>query len=210
MKTIKFEELFRLRRISERAFVGCKLYSIAIPALTEGIDGSAFLNCPLIAIHVLPASPNFAVEEILRATSDRTEIVRHFGLDREIVVGRKVKVLGKSRFEGLKHRDEIYFEVGYELEGIGPAAIRDCESLASIEISSSVTILAESSFEGCTELASCLIGEDSSLVSIGARAFARCISLRSFYFRFRLEKSAATVSNTAFICIKSHLCHPNR
>jgi hypothetical protein len=50
----------------------------------------------------------------------------------------------------------------------------------AIEIPASVTILDESSFEGCTELESCWIAEDSSLVSIGVRAFANCTSLRSF------------------------------
>jgi hypothetical protein len=48
-------------------------------------------------------------------------------------------------------------------------------------IPSSVDIIEESSFEGCAELESCLIADDSSLVTIGARAFAKCTSLRSFY-----------------------------
>jgi hypothetical protein len=58
--------------------------------------------------------------------------------------------------------------------------------LIRIEIPASVEIVEESSFEGCSELESCLIDEDSSLVRIGARAFAKCISLRSFYFPLRV------------------------
>jgi hypothetical protein len=52
--------------------------------------------------------------------------------------------------------------------------------LIGIEIPSSVAIFEESSFDGCTELESCLMHEDSSLVTIGARVFANCTLLRSF------------------------------
>jgi hypothetical protein len=106
--------------------------------------------------------------------------VRYFGLDRDITIGRNVKVLRKSCFEGCKYLDRIDFEIGSELERIGPAALRDCESLARIEIPSSVERIEEASFEGCTELESFLMAKDSSVVTIGARAFAKCTSLRSF------------------------------
>jgi hypothetical protein len=112
--------------------------------------------------------------------------VRYFGLDREILIRRKVKVLGKSCFDGCKCLDRIDFEVGSELERISHAALRCCASLVSIEISSSVAILEESSFAGCTELESCLMDEDSSLVSIGVTAFAKCTSLRSFSVPFHV------------------------
>jgi hypothetical protein len=186
METIEFEESSRLRKIGEKAFGSCKLHSITIPALTEEIDGSAFADCPLITIRIAPENPNFKVEGNLLMTSDGTEIVRCFGRNREIIVGRKVKVLGKSCFEGCKHLDRIGFEVGSELESIGPAALRDCDSLVSIEIPVSVTIIEEASFEGCTELESCLMNEDSSLAKISEMAFANCTSLRSFYVPRRI------------------------
>jgi hypothetical protein len=180
MERIEFEGSSRLKKISERAFCGCRLHSITIPALTEEINGSAFVNCPWIVIRVAPANVSFKVEGTVLVASSGREIVRYFGLDRKIFVGRKVKVLGKSCFEGHKHLDKIDFEVGSELERIDRAALRDCQSLSIIEIPASVTILEESSFEGCTELESCLIAEDSSLVTIGANGFAKCTSLRSF------------------------------
>jgi hypothetical protein len=106
--------------------------------------------------------------------------VRCFGRDREIVVGKKVKVLGKSCFEGCKDLNRIGFAMGSELERIGAAALSGCQSLSIIEIPASLAIIEEGSFEGCTELESCLIARDSSLVTISARAFAKCTSLRSF------------------------------
>jgi hypothetical protein len=180
METITFEVSSRLSKIGERAFAGCKLQSIAIPALTEEIDGSAVVDCPLIEIQVARENPNFKVEGDLVVTSDGTEIVRYFGQDGEIAVGKKVKVLRKSCFEGCKHPVHIHFEAGSEVEEIGAAALRDCDSLVSIEIPPSVRIIGEASFKGCTELESCLIAKDSSLVTIGGKAFAKCTSLRSF------------------------------
>jgi hypothetical protein len=180
METIEFEGSSRLKRIGERSFAGCQLDSITIQALTEEIDGSAFLHCPLISIQVAPGCLNFKVDGNLLLTSDGTEIVRYFGLDPGIVVGKKVKVLGKSCFEGCDRLDRIYFEVDSELERIGTAALRNCSSLSSISIPASVRLFEEGSFEGCDELESCMIDEDSLLVTIGARAFAKCTSLRSF------------------------------
>jgi hypothetical protein len=52
--------------------------------------------------------------------------------------------------------------------------------LDRIEIPSSLTILEESSFEGCAELEFCLIDGNSKLITISGRALARCTSLRSF------------------------------
>jgi hypothetical protein len=180
MKIIEFERSSRLKRIGERAFVGCKLQSITIPALAQEIAGSAFVNCPIISIQVITGNLDFKVEGDFLVTSDGTEILRYFGLHPEIVADKRVKVLRKSCFEGCNHIAQIAFEIGSELERIGPAALRNCLSLSIIDIPASVTIIDESSFEGCDELESCLIPRDSRLVTLGAKAFAKCTSLRSF------------------------------
>jgi hypothetical protein len=180
METLEFEGLSRLKKIGERAFSGCNLHSITIPSLTEEIDGSAFVHCPLSEIQVAPENVNFKIEGSQLITSDGTAIVRYFGEDPQIFVGARVKVLRKSCFEGCKHIIEIEFELGSDLERIGAAALRNCESLWTIDIPASGRIIEESSFEGCRELESCFIANDSSLVTIGFRAFAKCSSLRSF------------------------------
>jgi hypothetical protein len=180
MVAIEFEGSSRLKRIGERAFAGCELQSITIPASTEEITGSAFVDCPLIEIQVAPGSMNFKVEGSLLVTSDGTTIVRYFGMDSGVVVGREVRVIGKSSFEGCEDLGQITFESGSKLEEIGAAALRDCESVVGIELPSSVRIIGEASFEGCTQLEYCLIAKDSSLVTIGVRAFVKCSSMRSF------------------------------
>jgi hypothetical protein len=156
------------------------LRSITIPASTEEIDGSAFVGCSSLKIQVATRNLNFKVEGYLLVTSDGTVIVRYFGRDRAILVGEKVKVLGKSCFEGCHQFERIYFEIGSELERINRSALRGCLSLMWIEIPASVERIEEASFEGCMRLESCSISRNSSLVAIGARAFAKCTSLSSF------------------------------
>jgi hypothetical protein len=158
----------------------CKLHSITVPALTGQVDGSAFVDCPFISIQVAPAGLHFRVEGALLVTSHGTKIVRCFGRNRHIVVGKTIRVLGKSCFEDCRHLERIDFESGSELERIDAAALRDCVSLEIIDIPSSVTILGDSSFEGCRELESCLIANNSRLIAIGAEAFAKRTSLRLF------------------------------
>jgi hypothetical protein len=194
LERIDFEGSSSLKRICELAFVGCNLHSITIPPLAEEIDGSAFVNCPLISIRVAPGSINFKVEDNLLVTSGGTEIVRYFGQDRELHIGKKVHILRKSCFQGCDSLEKIDFEVGSELVRIDRAALRDCQFLAIIEIPASVIVIEESSFEGCTELESCLIAEDSSLVRIGNRAFAKCTSLRSF----SIPRQVVAIGNNCF------------
>jgi hypothetical protein len=180
METIEFEGSSRLKKIGERAFSGCRLRSITIPVLTEEIDGSSFCGCPLISIQVAPENVNFKIEGNRLVTSDGTELVRYFGIDREIFVGKNVRVLGKSCLEGCRDIVGIEFESGSALQRIRRSALRDCASLSSIEIPASVEGIEEASFEGCTELQSCVMDRNSSLITIGSRAFAKCASLRSF------------------------------
>jgi hypothetical protein len=48
--TISFEEVSKLKRIGECAFLNSRLNSIRIPASVEEIDGSTFIGCPLLVI----------------------------------------------------------------------------------------------------------------------------------------------------------------
>jgi hypothetical protein len=96
LKTVTFAEISHLKRIGECAFVGCKMRSITIPASVEEIDGSAFVDCPMMEIRIAPGSRNFMIERNILCTADRTVIVRCFGREREVIVPADVEVLGKS------------------------------------------------------------------------------------------------------------------
>jgi hypothetical protein len=95
LEKVEFEGSLRLENM------GCKLELIIIPALTEEINGSAFVGCPLINLQIVPGNAKFRVEE--------TEIMRCFGLGREVIMGKKARLMWKSWFEGCKHLGRILF-----------------------------------------------------------------------------------------------------
>jgi hypothetical protein len=172
MQRIEFEGSSMLKRIGERTFIGCSLHSIIIPALTEEIEGSAFLYCPLVSVKVAPGN--------LLVTSDGTELVTYFGVDRDILVD---------------------FEIGSELQQIGRAALRKYESLLRIEIPASVEGIGEASFERCTELESCSFARYSSVITIGVKVFAKCTFLRSFDIPTQVrEISSNCFSDCLYLC----------
>jgi hypothetical protein len=67
-------------------------------------------------IRVSAANVNFKVEGDCVVTSNGTEIVRYFGHDRELHLGKKVQILRKSCFERCDYLEKIDFEVGAEPE----------------------------------------------------------------------------------------------
>jgi hypothetical protein len=194
LKAIDFGESSQLKVIGGGTFLRCKLTSITIPASTEEIDGSAFVDCPLITIRVASGSQNFIVDGNLLLTSDGCKVVRCFGQVREVIVRATVEMLGKSCFEKCKHLERVVFENGSKLRRIGPCALSGCEFLASIAIPALVDIIEDEAFKDCPELEYCLLDENGSLVRIGKEAFAKCSSLRFI----EVPKSIESIGQNCF------------
>jgi hypothetical protein len=187
LKTIVFEEPSRLRIIAGRAFAGCWLHTITIPASTEEVDGSAFVDCRPWEVRVADGNPNFIVEGKMLLSHDGDRIVRYFGVESDVTVARKVGVLGKSCFEQCRDLARMIFEDGTKLRMIGLSAFSGCAALYGIAIPASVEIIEDEAFKGCFALVYCLIDEDAKLVRIGTGVFAKCDSLTSFYVPERVE-----------------------
>jgi hypothetical protein len=85
-----------------------------------------------------------------------------------------------------------YSDTEYTVNTIGYSAFRDCRSLTSIKLPSSLTTIGLYAFEGCSSLAS--IELPSSLTSIGERAFSECGSLASI----KLPASLTKIGDFAF------------
>ncbi len=67
---------------------------------------------------------------------------------------------------------------GYPVTSIENAAFKNCKSLTSANIPSSVSSIGSYAFENCTSLIS--VNIPSSVTSIGSAAFSSCISLTSY------------------------------
>jgi hypothetical protein len=185
--TITFEAPSKVKKIGERAFAFSSIQSFTIPALTNEMDGSAFAGCPLEEIDIDPGNQRFILGENILLTPDGTEIVRCFGLEREILVPMEVEVLQKSCCESLRRLTELKFESGSKLRRICRSALSDCESLRNIVVPASVTEIEEFAFKGCFGLEECSIHKDAVLTAIGQEAFAGCSCLRSFYVPKNVE-----------------------
>jgi len=77
---------------------------------------------------------------------------------------------------------------------IGEAAFRGCTSLTSIVIPESVTSIGFRAFVSCTSLASVTFGSTTSLTSIGRTAFNSCTSLTSI----AIPESVMSIGDQAF------------
>jgi hypothetical protein len=181
LSLVSFEAPPRLIIIGEHAFAFSGIQSFTIPASTNEIDGSAFVDCPLEQIDIDRWNRTFIVSENTLLTSDGTEIVRSFGLELKIFVGKEVEVLRNSCFESSQCLTALKFESGSKLRRICRSALSSCDSLRSIVVPCSVIEIGDFAFNDCTRLEECSIHKDGIHVRIGREAFTGCSCLRSFY-----------------------------
>jgi hypothetical protein len=143
LATVTFENGSNLMKIGERGFAFSAIRAITIRASTNEIDGSASAGGPLEAIDIAPGNRRFMIRESNLLTSEGTEIVRDFGLEREIFVRNEVEVRHKSCCESLEHLTELSIESGSKLMRIRRSAFSGCESLINIVVPASVSEIEE-------------------------------------------------------------------
>ena len=80
------------------------------------------------------------------------------------------------------------------VKAIGSKAFYNNDTITSITIHDSVTTIGSSAFEGCSNLTTATISENSQLTSIGSSAFEGCSSLTSIY----IPDSVTTIGSSAF------------
>ena len=86
----------------------------------------------------------------------------------------------------------MYEEVEYEVISIGYSAFKNCSSLASVTIASSVTTISDEAFYNCKNLAS--VDLPNGLEFISSDTFYGCKSLTSI----TIPNSVNTIGNSAF------------
>jgi hypothetical protein len=115
--------------------------------MAEKIDGSAFVDGPLIEIGITPGSPNFNGECNLLIPSKGTEMVRYFGREFEVILPVKVELLGKSWFEACDRLEILLCEDGSKLGRISGSALSNCTSLRSISIPASIEMIGKAALK---------------------------------------------------------------
>ena len=95
-------------------------------------------------------------------------------------------------YEGTKNYKYIDLRYGVGVRKIGSAAFKDCKSVTSITLPSSVTEIGDSAFINCTNLSTIIIPK--GVKKIGRHAFTNCISLTSI----TLSKGLSEIGDAAF------------
>ncbi len=142
-----------LKHIGQSAFFNCqKLESLSLPVGLESIGQNAFNACGA-SVSVHQDNPFFATRDGILYNKEMTRIVYVSESATEVCVPAGVQDI-QTAFSGRTQLRKITFEEG-----------------------SSITVIPNSAFSGCTNLEE--IGLPATVTAIGSDAFYRCSSLRS-------------------------------
>lgn len=152
IKAISIRE--NITSVGESAFENCtSLESITIAKGLTALDESAFLGCHKInSITVSTYNTALCTESGALFTKDKSTLIKYFGQEREFAVPLETKVIAKEAFFGN-------------------------QTLTSVIISSNVSVINESAFEGCSILMYLDLSSCTELKTISKRAFYGCANL---------------------------------
>ena len=209
---------YSVTSIGSEAFSGCSsLTSIEIPSSVTSIGQEAFYDCSRLTIYceakskpsgwwsywnILDYNNNDSVPVVWNCKNN--EVARdgsiYYIADNGIryaLNNKKATVIRQlTSISGaiVIPNEVLYKGTTYSVTRIVSEAFRDCRSLTSIEIPSSVTSIGDYAFYYCISLTSITFGENSQLASIGSEAFDWCRSLTSI----EIPNSVTSIGESAF------------
>ena len=171
--------------IGDNAFYGCvDLIEVTIPNSVTTIGNGAFMACKnLTTVNI------DTINSTLATIGDRA-----FARATSLVTLRlpySLKTVGENAFNGCSALTTVTFD-GYDsvtgmldetklsgLTEIGASAFLNAKNLAQIKIPEGITVIKESTFEGCSSLVSVEFVRSSKLTKIENQAFTGCAKLGS-------------------------------
>ena len=104
-----------------------------------------------------------------------TQAFRNCGNLQKIIIPDSVRILGDEIFWGCYNLEEVIFANDNIINEVTANMFQDCKQLESIELPSSITLIANDAFRGCSILKDIYIPENVTI--IGDRAFNGCDKL---------------------------------
>lgn len=140
------------------------------------IIGGSIILVLVVAVIILVTVINKPTETpIFQTDSDGTTLLIYNGTDKDVVIPKEIKIIGKSAFENNSTVETIEFAKGSQVDTIARYAFKDCVSLKSITIPNTVVSIGYGAFQDCSKLADIRIPE--SVETIDANAFKGCLAL---------------------------------
>jgi hypothetical protein len=174
-----FERCSRLTRIDEEAFSWCEsLGPIHLPASLQILPYRAFPQARASQITIEEGSRTFRISGDLLMDAAGVTVIRYYGFDRPVTLGREIETLGVECFSDCSGLLSLVFESGSKLKRIEAQALSH-SGLKSICLPASVEILCVGCFHWCRSLSSLTFEPDSKLTTIEANVFRYCSSLTS-------------------------------
>lgn len=196
-----------LEEISKSAFSSCvSLQTVVIPSTVHTIYGSAFCYCrslhdvTLLSTETEISSDAFddchALKDKDGFTIVNNTLYKYEGEGGDVVVPEGVTaIVGNVFLEdsySMNRRALRQITLPSTLEMIGNSAFEGCSELTDITIPDSVTSIGDNAFQDCIKLSSALLSAE--LEEIGSSAFNGCISLEQIC----IPSKVTYIGNDAF------------
>lgn len=191
--------------IGNKAFYGCKnLQDMLFQTLKIAvIEDCAFMGCQ--SLTAVPPIDNvvYLGQSVFAGMSKLQSITLPKGIEaipestffeckslENVLIPSSVRSIGSYSFQ---HTAITEFEMPDSVETLGDAVFTHCDNLKRIKLSSKLTFIPKSTFEGCTNLQEIDIPARVSLIS--KKAFEGTTSLKTVRFHGKVEP----ISTTAFL-----------
>lgn len=191
--------------IGNKAFYGCKnLQDILFQTLKIAvIEDCAFMGCQSLTAIPPIDSVVYLGQSVFAGMSKLQSITLPKGIEtipestffeckslENVLIPSSVRSIGSYSFQ---HTAITEFEMPDSVETLGDAVFTHCDNLKRIKLSSKLTFIPKSTFEGCTKLQEIDIPARVSLIS--KKAFEGTTSLKTVRFHGKVEP----ISTTAFL-----------
>jgi hypothetical protein len=176
-------------------FEGCdSLLVICIPARVRELTAMSLARSRIESVTVDPENRSFKVWSCFLVDFAGTCLVRYFGKEGEVAIGRDILGIARGCFSYCDSIGSVRFEPGCQITTLSESAFEQCSSLESICIPASVLTIATDCFRNCRRLSTVTFEAGSHVPKIGHSVFAECPSLHSI----RLPASVAVISPSCF------------